>query len=197
MYNKNGLILTVFRGVRELQDKNEQLLKAIRELSMKMEQEGQNRRNEQLGKEGTEVAQLRGVVARLRDELTALGAKAQSFVRERDMFRRMLQNKGDLPADSSVNDQDMPTSGAGATSSQGPENLAELLRELQAQYDQFKTEALENHTTLNDQTRRLAQEKTELEVKARTVASQLELANGMDSSLCIVFYTNNCYNRPI
>ena len=189
--------LTVFRGVRELQDKNEQLLKAIRELSMKMEQEGQDRRNEQLGKEGTEVAQLRGVVAKLRDELTALGAKAQSFVRERDMFRRMLQNKGDLPANSSVNDQDMSTSGAGATSSQGPENLAELLRELQAQYDQFKTEALENHTTLNDQTRRLAQEKTELEVKARTVASQLELANGMDSSLCIVFYTNNCSDRPI
>lgn len=146
---------------------------------MKMEQEERDRRAEQLGKEGTEIAQLRGVVAKLRDELTALGAKAQSFVRERDMFRRMLQNKGDLPANSGISDQDTPAPDAGPTSNQGPENLAELLRELQAQYDQFKTEALENHTTLNDQTRRLAREKTELEVKARTVASQLELANGM------------------
>lgn len=169
--------LTVFRSTKEMQEQNQHLLKAIRDLGEKMEREEQNRKEEEAGKEGKEIVLLKSVVERLKDELGALGTKAQSFIRERDMFRRMLQNKGDIPRP----EEDEVRSEVAASdtgSAVPPVNLAEVIRDLQSQYDQFKTEALENHNTLNEQTRRLAAEKSELSMQYARANSQLELATG-------------------
>lgn len=167
--------LTVFRGVKEMQEQNEHLLKAIRDLGDKMEREEQTRKDEEAGKEGKEIVTLKSVVERLKDELKTLGTKAQSFIRERDMFRRMLQNKGDIPRQ-----EEDEMRGQMAESDIAPPavNLAEVIRDLQSQYDQFKTEALENHNTLNEQTRRMAAEKSELGMQYARANSQLELATG-------------------
>lgn len=171
--------LTVFRGVKELQEQNEHLLKAIRELGTKMEREEEQRREIEQGNEGREIVQLKGVVERLKDELKTLGTKAQSFIRERDMFRRMLQNRGDIPRQDEEIHKTAAESDAGSVAAQV--NLGEVIRDLQSQYDQFKTEALENHNTLNEQTRRLAAEKAELGMQYARANSQLELVQGMYS----------------
>lgn len=174
--------LTVFRGVKEMQEQNEHLLKAIRDLGDKMEREEQNRKDEEAGKEGKEIVLLKSVVERLKDELKTLGTKAQSFIRERDMFRRMLQNRGDIPKPEE-DEMRSQVAESDAGSAIPPVNLAEVIRDLQSQYDQFKTEALENHNTLNEQTRRLAAEKSELSMQYARANSQLELATGKCSLL--------------
>lgn len=171
--------LTVFRSVRELQEQNQKLLKATRELGAKMEKDEEERRAEQEGKELKEIIFLKGTIAGLQDDLKAASTRAQSFVRERDMFRRMLQNKDNILPSGDEGKGDAAASDAGrSTAHDVHENLGELLRDLQTQYDHFKTEATENYNTLNAQARKLAQEKSELEVHVRRVDSQLELASG-------------------
>lgn len=161
--------LVVFRSVKELQEQNESLLTAIRELGGRMEREEEERRREVETNNNQEVVDLKAQIVRMGDEMRSLVTKSQSFIRERDMFRRMLQNRGDAPRDDPFRD--------GARDING-KSISDVIRELQSQYDAFKTEALQNHNTLNEQARRLVHEKTELEVQVGRLNSQLEMAGG-------------------
>lgn len=171
--------LTVFRNVQEMQEQNANLLSAIRELGDRLEREEQDRQKDRQASDNEEVVRLEGVVQRLQDEMRSIALKSQTFIRERDMFRRMLQNKGELTQDGQPISPSNPASDAGSAVAEMQQNLGEVLRNLQSQYDQFKTEALENHNTINDQNRRLSTEKGELEVQVARISSQLEMAAGM------------------
>ena len=172
--------LVVFRNVKELQEQNTSLLSAIRELGTKMEREEQNRLKDKEVSDNEEIQRLHSVVERLQDEIKSIIVKSQTFVRERDMFRRMLQNKGELTNDGQRVGSPAPASEAGSTVfAEMQQNLAEALRSLQSQYDQFKAEAMENNTTINEQNRRLRVERGELEIQVARVNSQLEMASGM------------------
>jgi len=164
--------LVVFRNVQELQEQNANLMKAIRELGAKMEKDEQDRLQDKRFSDNQQIIRLEGDVQRLQDELKSMILKSQTFIRERDMFRRMLQNKGESTQDG----QSMIT--APAPSDAGP-MFAEALRNLQSQYDQFKTEATEIQNTLSEQNRRLAAERSELEIQAARLNTQLEMAAGM------------------
>ena len=171
--------LTVFRNVQELQEQNANLLSSIRELGSKMERDEQERQKDKQTSDNEEVIRLEAVVQRLQDEMRSIALKSQTFIRERDMFRRMLQNKGELTQDGH---QMSPTPGsdAGSAVAEMQQNLGEVLRNLQSQYDQFKTEALENQNTISEQNRRLSTEKGELQIQVTRINSQLELASGMN-----------------
>lgn len=169
--------LTVFRNLQEMQEQNRNLLKAIRELGTKMEKEEQERLKDQQVLESEEIARLQGAIERMKDECRTIAMKSRTFVKERDMFRRMLQNKGELHAEGV---SPPPASDAGSVAiSEMQNNIGELLKSVQSQYDQFKTEAIETQNTINEQNRRLSGEKSELEVQLARINSQLEMASGM------------------
>jgi nucleoprotein TPR len=142
-----------------------------------MEAEEQERLKDKQVSDNEEILRLEGVVQRLQDEMKNIALKSQTFIRERNMFRQMLQHKGQLGEDG------QPQSPAPRASDDGVsvtevQNLAEALRNLQAQYDQYKSETLETQNTINEQFRQLAAEKSELEIQVARINSQLEMAGG-------------------
>jgi len=169
--------LTVFRNVQEIQEQNANLLKAIRELGAKMEAEEQERLKDKQVSDNEEILRLEGVVQRLQDEMKNIALKSQTFIRERNMFRQMLQHKGQLGEDGQPQSPAPRASDDGASVTE-VQNLAEALRNLQAQYDQYKSETLETQNTINEQFRQLAAEKSELEIQVARINSQLEMAGG-------------------
>jgi nucleoprotein TPR len=182
--------LVVFRTVAELQQQNADLLRAVRELGAKMEQEEQQHAKDKEASDNEEIRRLEGVVERLQSEMKNVILKSQTFVRERDMFRRMLQNKGELTQDGQPPASPAPpASDAGSTVfAEMQQNVAEALRTLQSQYDQFKTESLENQNTINEQNRNLSKQKSELEISVARLNSQLEMASGTAHIPAVEFF---------
>ncbi|KAH0544558.1 hypothetical protein FGG08_001330 [Glutinoglossum americanum] len=181
--------LTTFKSIRELQEQNANLLKITRELGQKMENEEALMKKSQLAEEKEELERLRTRVEKYKDEIKTMMTTSQSYIKERDMFRRMLQHRGQLPSDADLGSlfgQSVPP----ATPSRGglvptvehspntkeaAEN-ASLLRELQAHFDSFREEAATDRRTLKDQTERLSRERGELQAQLARVNSQLTLA---------------------
>ncbi|KAI9770465.1 MAG: hypothetical protein M1840_003351 [Geoglossum simile] len=181
--------LTIFKSIRELQEQNVNLLKITRELGQKMENEEALMKKSQLAEEKEELERLRTRVERYKDEIKTMMATSQSYIKERDMFRRMLQNRGQLPPSAdpgSLFGQSMQPatpsrSGLIPTAEQTPgakeaaEN-ASLLRELQSHFDSYREEAATDRRTLKDQAERLSKERGELQAQLARANSQLTLA---------------------
>lgn len=93
------------------------------------------------------------------------------------MFRRMLQNRGDIvKGDNDPTGFPAPSEAASLINNQSVQDYANLLKELQSHFDQYKHEAATDHNTLKEQGQKLAQEKSELQVQVAKANSQLELA---------------------
>lgn len=179
--------LVIFRGVSELQSRNEQLLRLTRELGDKMEGEEAREKERQSAADAAEVEELRQQVGRYKDELQATATQINSYVKERDMFRRMLQHRGTLQPD-----QDMqamfgqsvmpatPQRNGGmeppTPRSKDVEDLSKVLKEHQTFFDQFRNESNNDRRMLKDQVDSLAREKGTLQADVARKDSQLTLA---------------------
>ena len=171
--------LVVFRTMQELQQQNSQLLGGIRELGQKMEQaEAQQLENSEV-RETEEIKRLATVIETLKDDLRGQITKSESLIRERDMFRRMLQSKGDQNGQQQQRQESQAPSETGSVVAEMQNDLREALRQLQSHFDDYKTESSANQTTLNEQIRKLSSERTELEIQVAKINSQLEMAAGM------------------
>lgn len=176
--------LTVFRSISELQEKNQELLKITRELGQKMESEEALAAKNQAVHDHEEVQALQAKVEDLKDELRSMITRSESYIKERDMFRRMLQHRGQLPANSdlaSMFGQSVDGNGVMSTienpNQKDNANYAALLRELQAHFDQYREEQTVDRRTLREQTERLSSEKGALQAEISKASSQLTLAN--------------------
>jgi nucleoprotein TPR len=108
------------------------------------------------------------VINQLRDELNSMRTRMESYIRERDMFRRMASGK--VPPGI--------TDGQTDTSPTAPsEEQINLLRELQIQFDAYRNEATTDQRTLNDQIRKLNAELSEALINAAKYKSQMDFAN--------------------
>ena len=164
--------LTIFHNIVELQQQNQNLLRVTRELGQKMERDEKEYQSKMENLESDALNKATEVINQLRDELRSMRTKMESYIRERDMFRRMASGKG----------------GAGSTDSQvdathsnqlvaSNEEQTNLLRELQAQFDAYRNEAAIDQRTLNDQIRTLTAERAEALINANKYKSQMDLAN--------------------
>ncbi|KAB8295814.1 hypothetical protein EYC80_008636 [Monilinia laxa] len=176
--------LTVFRSISQLQEKNQELLKITRELGQKMESEEAIAAKNQAVHDHEEVQALQAKVEDLKDELRSMITRSESYIKERDMFRRMLQHRGQLPANSdlaSMFGQSVDGNGVMSTiensNQKDTANYAALLRELQAHFDQYREEQTVDRRTLREQTERLSSEKGALQAEISKASSQLTLAN--------------------
>lgn len=177
--------LTVFRSISELQEKNQELLKITRELGARMESEEALAAKQQAAQDHEQVQALEKKIENYKDELQSMITRSASYMKERDMFRRMLQHRGQLPQTSdlaSVFGQSIDGNGIVATIEQSPNgkdnaNYAVLLRELQSHFDQYREEQDTDRRTLKEQAEKLASEKGSLQSEIAKIGSQLTLAN--------------------
>jgi nucleoprotein TPR len=185
--------LTVFRNISELQEQNVKLLHLTRKLGEEMEGEEAKAKQNQHQLDLQELEELRERVSKHQDEMKSLNIRAESYIRERDMFRRMLAHRGQLPADADL--QSMfgeSTSANPLAASAGPSaarsqidmtqsaneaaNFNRLLKEMQAQYDSYRQEAATDQASLKEQLNKVVKEKNELQADIARASSQITLA---------------------
>ena len=179
--------LVIFRDVSDLQSRNEQLLRLTRELGDKMEGEEAREQARQSAADAAEVEELRQQVGRYKDELEATATQISSYVKERDMFRRMLQHRGTLQPDADMQamfgQSIMPSTPQRNGGMEPPtprskdvEDLNKILKEQQTFFDQFRTESTTDRRLLKDQVDALAREKGNLQAEIARAQSHLTLA---------------------
>ncbi|POS86896.1 hypothetical protein EPUL_002423, partial [Erysiphe pulchra] len=176
--------LVLFKNTSELQEKNQEQLKIIRQLGAQMESEEALAAKNKAAQDHEEVQRLQSKVESYKDELKSLITRSESYIKERDMFRRMLQHRGQIPNNSdlasifgqSIQSQQNPFSNSNECNDNKSMDLALAIRNLQSQYDQYREEQTVDRKTLKEQVSRLSDEKSELQVQISKVKSQLTLA---------------------
>ncbi|XP_025109062.1 nucleoprotein TPR-like isoform X2 [Pomacea canaliculata] len=180
--------MVTFRNIEELQEKNQQLLEAIRDLSTQKEQE------ESLATDARVVElqkQLEEATKELDDLRSARSRQAEmveAIVRQRDMYRVLLQQGSMSPISPSLPPlTSTPAQGALASPllSQAPplvsvdteKKLQEVqmaLKELQAEYSTYRKEKLENEKILNEQLEKCRADLSETRMQNARLSSQLD-----------------------
>ena len=189
--------LVIFRTVAELQEQNSRLLRLDRELGQRMEGEEAQAKARQSEQWMQENEELKGKNARLNEELKSTVTQIASYVKERDMFRRMLQQRGQLRGSqneaqaveslfgtSTMGPPATPQKGLGASTStmamtprtKEVEDVHALLRNQQQFFDDFRAESSTDRTQLKSQADTLAREKSALQADVARAQSQLQLA---------------------
>lgn len=180
--------LVIFREVADLQAQNERLLRLTRELGDQMEGDEAKEKARQSEADAQEVEVLRQQVECYKDELTATTSQIGSYMKERDMFRRMLQHRGQLSPDADMQSLFGQSIGPGTPqrNSVGPpatprskddEDLRKLLKEHQTYFDQFRNESSTDRRMLKEQADALTREKSTLQADLARAQSQLTLAS--------------------
>jgi nucleoprotein TPR len=172
----------VFKDVHELQAKNQELLRMTRELADRMENEEALAEKHQAAEDHEEVETLRGTVIALQDDVKSLTVRMKSYMAERDMFRRMLQQKatsGEINAalGSSVEGSQREVLASIENQSHADDaDLASALRQLQAQFDSYRNDEATDRKTLREQIDTLSAENSSLKIANANIKSHLTVA---------------------
>ena len=171
--------LTTFKDLYDLQEQNVTLRRMLRELGDKMEGAEAREQDAVRQQEQEELKELRIRVQTYRDEIANLVAQTKSYVKERDTFRSMLtRRRQTVGGDSSAFSQSVPLGAVppGAEDQSGPD-YAELLRKVQAHFDNFREESATDHTALKQQVNELSRKNSELMSEISRSNSQLAAAS--------------------
>lgn len=171
--------LTIFHNVDQLQEQNTKLLRLTRELGDRMEGDEAKKQQSQQAKDHEELEELRKKVKNQEDDLKSLMLRSDSYLKERDMFRRMLQHRGQLPPNSDIASPSEGPRTPGMTQSPNAKEVADLsklLKEMQNHFDSYREEAATDHRALKEQSERLSREKSELQAEVARSSSQVALA---------------------
>ncbi|TGZ78735.1 hypothetical protein EX30DRAFT_383470 [Ascodesmis nigricans] len=160
--------LVAFRSVKELEDLNQELMRQIREFSLKYAEQGAQLEKHTADLEGEEIKRLLQLMESVKMDLKNQVSANQALTRERDMFRRMLNNRANGEADQEQSEEMM-------ASQQELNRAQEALRELQVEYDHYKQESMQNLSTLNEQIRKTLAEKSTVEMEASKIRTQYQM----------------------
>ncbi|SLM33347.1 Tetratricopeptide, MLP1/MLP2-like [Lasallia pustulata] len=186
--------LTTFKSINDLQAQNTNLLKATRELGDRMEGEEARRKRSKEAQTEQELLSLREKVERFKDEMQSTVTQSQSYIRERDMFRRMLSHRGQLPPGSdlaSMFGESVDGGAAPATPIRGVlqnsieqsptskdlADYAKLVKDLQDHFDAYRQESATDRATFKQQVDSLSKQNGELRGEAARSNSQVTLAH--------------------
>ena len=182
--------LVTFRNIRELQGQNANLLRITREIGERMEHEEAVQKQSERTRDWDD---LRQKYERCKDEIKSLMTQSSSYIRERDMFRRMLSHRGQLPSGAEATslfggsiDGDAPpktpTTAAVVNSIEDspPRDLADyakLYKDIQSHFDAYRNEAATDRSTLKEQVDGLSKVNGELRSEVVRNSSQVTLAH--------------------
>uniref|UniRef100_A0A8C7PZM9 Nucleoprotein TPR n=1 Tax=Oncorhynchus mykiss TaxID=8022 RepID=A0A8C7PZM9_ONCMY len=185
--------LVTFRGVEELQQQNQRLLVALRELS-----EAQEREEEETT--GTKCSELERSLEKAQAELEALREQrghqmqlAESIVRQRDMYRVLLAQATGVsfpqqgPDEASFSSTPRrspaatPTTPTGiitmATESTEVVEAKAALRQLQEVFSSYKRERSESDKALMEQSEKLQKQLSDQRFQNAKISTQLEFTS--------------------
>ncbi|MCJ1311675.1 hypothetical protein MMC25_005348 [Agyrium rufum] len=158
--------LTTFRNVKELQERNMNLLHTIREVGARMEKAEAEKQEQKAIVIEQELQTTQEKLERTRDALKSLTTQSDSYARERDMFRRMLSQKGRrtsvVDGESILGDSTQDVLNISQQSTKDLADYAKLLKELQAHFDSYKEEAASDRLSLKGQVDALSKQNNEL-----------------------------------
>ncbi|TLS23849.1 hypothetical protein PpBr36_08573 [Pyricularia pennisetigena] len=167
-----------FKDIAELQEKNEELLRVTRDLAYKFENEEALAAQRNAAQDQQEIEKLRDLVTKLQEESQALTTRMKSYMTERDMFRRMLQQKATAGEIQSVLGNSVDGREVLASIEQNntdDQDLNAALRELQNNFDAYRNEQSIDLQTVREQAKQLADDKSALQAEVARVTSQLSL----------------------
>lgn len=183
--------LVTFKTIAELQEQNTNLIRVTREVGERMEHEEALRKQSETAQDQEE---LRQNYEHCKDEIKSLVTQSQSYIRERDMFRRLLLHRGQLQPGSdinsmfgeSINDGQPPTTPKQASvldsleqapSSKDMADYAKLLKDMQSHFDAYRNEAATDRSTLKTQVDSLSRSNSDLRSEVARSNSQVTLAH--------------------
>lgn len=155
--------LVTFQNIVDLQKKNEELLRIIRELGSKLEQQEQTSRSKLEDLESVAINEAKEAILTLQEELNTYEGKLNAVSRERDMFRSLMANKG---ASNNILGAEL-THGHSDEISELTKKYSALEKELDHTTQQLKQIKVESETMiniLNQQVSSLSGERSELAV---------------------------------
>ena len=177
--------LVTFKNINHLQEQNNKLLKVTRELGDRMEREEAERKQSSERAKRFEELQQNQIL--LKDEIKALVTQCQTYIRERDVLKKILFSRGKDTNPSlanSVNGDAPVTPGRSVMSSiEGSPNAkdmadyARLLKDMQEHFDTYRQEAATDRSTLKQQVDNLSRSNSELRGEASRSSSQVTLAH--------------------
>ncbi len=183
--------LVTFRNISELEDQNASLLRITREIGERMEHEEAVQKQSERTRDWDDLQQK---YERCKDEIKSLMTQSSSYIRERDMFRRMLSHRGQLPSGTdatslfgeSINGDAPPKTPTPAgvinsiEDSPTTRDLADytkLYKDMQAHFDAYRNEAATDRLTLKEQVDGLSKINGELRSEVVRNSSQVTLAH--------------------
>ncbi|XP_074858366.1 nucleoprotein TPR isoform X2 [Carettochelys insculpta] len=188
--------LVSYRNIEELQQQNQRLLLALREL-------GEAREKEELETTSSRVSELQSQLEEAIHELEKLREArhlqmqlVDSIVRQRDMYRVLLaqttgaviplQASGMLLEEISVTSTPKRSSMPQAMSTPAPGSMTEsaeaveakaALKQLREVFENYRKEKAENDKLLNEQNEKLQEQVTDLRSQNAKMSTQLEFAS--------------------
>ncbi|KAL9476165.1 hypothetical protein ACSS6W_006006 [Trichoderma asperelloides] len=156
--------LVVFKDIKSLQAKNEDLLRITRELAEQMESEEALAAKHQAKEDHDLVEKLQQDLAHMVEEIKSAKITMESYKMERDMFRRLLQQRGAGEDPSLMRHSiggGMPVTSI--ESVEQTETLTEALRKIQSEYDSFRDAQDGARKDFRDQINHLTAEKNSLQ----------------------------------
>ena len=152
--------LVTFRSINELQIQNQKLLKITRQMGQQLEKGEEDAAARRRGEENKAVEEAHELILRLKEEVESQRTRTEAYEKERDMFRRMLAQRG-----GSGNG----TTGAGeggSTIAGSDIEASRLLSEVQANFDAYKNE-------ISIDTQRLREDLTQAQKDASAARTEL------------------------
>ena len=126
--------LVTFRSINELQVQNQKLLKITRQMGQQLEKGEEDAAARRRGEENKAVEEAHELILRLKEEVESQRTRTEAYEKERDMFRRMLAQRGGAALGQNG------TSEGGAAISGSDIEASRLLTEVQANFDAYKNE---------------------------------------------------------
>ncbi|XP_048255424.1 nucleoprotein TPR-like isoform X4 [Haliotis rufescens] len=198
--------LVTFRSIEEMQNQNQRLLGVVRELSDKREEEEKLATDTKTQELREQLEMTQAELEELRAGKTRQAEMVESVVRQRDMYRVLLQQGGSMqmpipPMMASTplpaGGRDMHTPGrhpppgmrgpaSGHTPHVGPGSLQQMeksvsesrtaMKEMQSEFTTYKKERSQNERMISEQLDKARQELSEMKVQNAKLASQLDFS---------------------
>lgn len=136
--------LVTFSSINELQAQNQKLLKITRQMGRQLEQGEQDAIARRDDEENKAVAEAHELILQLKEEIESQRARTEAYEKERDMFRRMLAQRGSAVSTGSIDNS------VAVTATNGDVDAARMLAEVQANFDAYRTEMSVDSQKLRD-----------------------------------------------
>ncbi|KAG6001735.1 hypothetical protein E4U54_001006, partial [Claviceps lovelessii] len=172
--------LVVFKDVKSLQAKNEDLMRITRELAEQLESEEALAAKHQAKEDHDRVEKLQRELEHMTEESRSIKNTMESYKMERDMFRRILQQRGAGVDEASMmrssldGSQRLPLASIEGGGDQ-TESLSDALRKLQSEYDNFRDAQEGVRKDLRKQIDQLSSEKNSLHTERIKLQGEVRL----------------------